>query len=120
MAGVGELSRSRALVVVPPPPAVDAAPSLWQRLKPPRRAFALSVAARGLHAGVFGAAVSWARSLALGAPMGLAAFDWMAWAWVAFRRAGTRLRPTGRPAMLVEQGPFRFGRNPMYLGIAAR
>src|SRR5262245_48544409 len=119
MAGVGELSRSRALVVVPAPPAVDSAPSFWLRLKPPRLALALSVAALALHALVLGAAVPWAQSLALGAPMALAGFAWMAWAWVAFRRAGTPLPPTARPAMLVDEGPFRFGRNPMYLGIAA-
>lgn len=118
MAGVGNLSRSRALVVVPASPVVDSAPSFWLSVKPPRLALALSAAALALHALVLGAAVPWAQSLALGVPLALAGFAWMAWAWAAFRRAGTPLAPTARPAMLVDEGPFRFGRNPMYLGLA--
>ena len=118
MAGVGDLSRSRALVVVPALPAVDSAPSFWLRLKPPRLALALSAAALALHALVLGAAVPWAQSFAIGVPIALAGFAWMAWAWAAFRRAGTPWPPTARPTMLVDEGPFRFGRNPMYLGIA--
>lgn len=40
------------------------------------------------------------------------------WAVVLFRRAGTELNPTS-PAnhSLVVAGPFRFTRNPMYLGL---
>jgi protein-S-isoprenylcysteine O-methyltransferase Ste14 len=35
---------------------------------------------------------------------------------VAFRKAGTSLRPGDEPARFVTQGPFRITRNPMYLG----
>jgi protein-S-isoprenylcysteine O-methyltransferase Ste14 len=94
-----------------------AAPSRWLQLKPPRIALALSIVALALHALVHGNAVPWAQSLAGGAALLLAGFAWMAWAWWTFRDADTPLPPTARPAVLVDHGPFRYGRNPMYLGI---
>jgi len=33
-----------------------------------------------------------------------------------FRRRGTTVAPDGEPAALIINGPFRFSRNPMYLG----
>jgi protein-S-isoprenylcysteine O-methyltransferase Ste14 len=35
-----------------------------------------------------------------------------------FKRAGTPLKPFSRSTALVIEGPFRFTRNPMYLGLA--
>ena len=35
-----------------------------------------------------------------------------------FRRAGTAIEPWGTPSALVVEGPYRFSRNPMYLGLA--
>ena len=40
------------------------------------------------------------------------------WAIVLFRRAGTPYQ-TGAPSVLVESGPYRLSRNPMYLGLTA-
>jgi protein-S-isoprenylcysteine O-methyltransferase Ste14 len=34
----------------------------------------------------------------------------------AFRRSATTIEPDGTPAALVSDGPYRFTRNPMYLG----
>ena len=34
-----------------------------------------------------------------------------------FRRAGTAIEPWGIPSALVVEGPYRFTRNPMYLGL---
>ena len=96
-------------------PAV--APSSWLRLRPPTLARLLMLAALVLHALVFGFTAPLGRSIAAGVPMMLTGFAWMAWAWWQFRRGGTPLPPTARPTMLVDEGPYRFGRNPMYLGM---
>lgn len=96
-----------------------ATPSRWLRLKPPVLALALGTAALALHALVQGTAVPWAQSLAGGVLVLLAGFGWMGWAWSLFRAAGNPLPPTARPAVLVDEGPYRVGRNPMYLGITA-
>jgi len=98
--------------------ATAAAPNRWLRLRPPTLARWLSVLAFALHALVFGLTAPLGRSLAAGVPVMIVGFAWMAWAWWHFRRAGTPLPPTAQPTMLVDEGPYRFGRNPMYLGIA--
>jgi protein-S-isoprenylcysteine O-methyltransferase Ste14 len=40
------------------------------------------------------------------------------WAAYRFRRAGTNIRPFLPSTALVTSGPYRFTRNPMYLGMA--
>jgi len=54
-----------------------------------------------------------------GAALAAAGVAWVAWARACFRNAGTPVRPADAPRVLVDHGPFAFGRNPMYLGIAA-
>ncbi|MHC4481525.1 MAG: methyltransferase family protein [Planctomycetota bacterium] len=39
------------------------------------------------------------------------------WAYCLFRRAGTTVEPSKRPAVPVLRGPFRVSRHPMYLGM---
>ena len=119
MAGAAELapagsSQSRALGVVAPP---RAAPSRWQRVRPSVLALALTMAALALHALVLRSAVPWAQSVPLGLAMLAAGFGWMAWAALTLRRAGTPLPSIARPTVLVDEGPYRFGRNPIYLGM---
>lgn len=99
--------------------SAGAAPSRWLRLKPPALALCFSAAALALHALVQGAAVPWAQSLPAGVLMLLAGLGWMGWAWSLFRAAGNPLPPSARPAVLVDEGPYRLGRNPMYLGMTA-
>jgi len=40
------------------------------------------------------------------------------WGRLEFHRAGTSVRPTEQPTTMVATGPFRFTRNPMYLGMS--
>lgn len=119
MAGAIELapagtSRSRALSVAAP---ARAAPSRWHGVRPPLLASALTMAALALHALVLRSAVPWAQSIPLGLAMVAAGFGWMAWAASTLRRAGTPLRSIAMPAVLVDEGPYRLGRNPIYLGM---
>ncbi|HEX6693996.1 MAG TPA: isoprenylcysteine carboxylmethyltransferase family protein [Longimicrobiales bacterium] len=44
---------------------------------------------------------------------------WMAWGLVTFRRARTGIIPNRPASRIVREGPYRFGRNPMYLGMTA-
>jgi protein-S-isoprenylcysteine O-methyltransferase Ste14 len=107
-------SPSRALTPVPSPRAT---PSRWQRVRPPVLALTLTLAALALHALVLRGAVPWAQSIALGAAMVAAGLGWMAWAASTLRRAGTPLPSIAKPKVLVDDGPYRFGRNPIYLGM---
>ena len=42
----------------------------------------------------------------------------MGWGLVTFRRAGTPVVPVRSARLVVTTGPFRYTRNPMYLGLA--
>ena len=53
----------------------------------------------------------------LGALVFVAGLGVMLWAARCFARAGTTLKPFERTSTLVESGPFRVTRNPMYLGM---
>lgn len=56
-------------------------------------------------------------ALALGLALIAAALGLALWGERTFKRAGTHVNPQ-RPALaLVEDGPYRFTRNPMYLGM---
>ncbi|HMK96332.1 MAG TPA: isoprenylcysteine carboxylmethyltransferase family protein [Acidimicrobiales bacterium] len=59
------------------------------------------------------AALQVAGGLAVLAGLGLAG-----WAWAIFDRSGTSKVPGEVSRVLVTAGPYRFTRNPMYLGLA--
>lgn len=44
-------------------------------------------------------------------------FGVMIWAWALFQAQRTAICPTSRATALIQTGPYRFTRNPMYLGI---
>lgn len=52
----------------------------------------------------------------IGALVLFGALAWIGWAVLTMLRAGTDPRPDKPDAVMVEGGPFRFGRNPIYLG----
>ena len=53
----------------------------------------------------------------LGYALAALSLAFMVGAALLFRRLGTGVRPFSPATMLVAQGPFRFTRNPMYLGM---
>jgi protein-S-isoprenylcysteine O-methyltransferase Ste14 len=55
---------------------------------------------------------------ALGAGLLLGGLGLSAWGFVTMRRAGTPVIPTEPTTALVSEGPFRYTRNPGYLGMA--
>ncbi|MBL8345176.1 MAG: isoprenylcysteine carboxylmethyltransferase family protein [Rubrivivax sp.] len=89
------------------------------RWRPPRVALGLALGALAAHVAWHGVAAPYGQAPLAGAALAAAGVAWMAWAWACFRVAGTPIRPTDAPRVLVDHGPFALGRNPMYLGIAA-
>jgi protein-S-isoprenylcysteine O-methyltransferase Ste14 len=69
-------------------------------------------AAPGAH--VIGAPYRYAGLVLAALALGL-----ILWAALLFRRAGTNIRPYLPSTALLLSGPYRFSRNPMYLGMAA-
>ena len=70
---------------------------------------ALAWAIATLHA-PWGESFVWFGRVMIGASLAL-----MVWAAMAFRRARTTIVPHLYPSALVETGPFRYSRNPIYL-----
>lgn len=68
--------------------------------------------------GVIGVDAPLGRRLASASVLFVAGFALNFWAVLEFRRKGTTVLPWGQPSRLVLTGPYRFTRNPMYLGLA--
>jgi protein-S-isoprenylcysteine O-methyltransferase Ste14 len=49
--------------------------------------------------------------------LGFIGFFIMMWAWLLFRRQKLAICPTAHTASIIKNGPYRFSRNPMYLGM---
>lgn len=54
----------------------------------------------------------------LGAGLGAVSFTLFSWALLALYRAGTNIPTNLAATALVTSGPYRFSRNPIYLGLA--
>lgn len=87
------------------------------RLKPPRIAVMFLLIAIGSHFLLhnyarwhFGCVVCGVATVVLG-------FLLMMWAWWLFRTHETAICPTAEATILVDRGPFRVSRNPMYSGM---
>ncbi len=84
---------------------------------PPRFFLLYGLAAAALHFTLGGPMLL--RLPWLGAAVFVAGLVLMLWGARCFARAGTTLKPFERTHALVEAGPYRFTRNPMYLGLVA-
>ncbi len=86
-------------------------------MRPPTIALSLTLIAAALHWSLNiwkGAVFSWLWG---GIILGLAGFSTMMWGWGLFKKRNVALCPTARATILINQGPYRFTRNPMYLGM---
>lgn len=81
-------------------------------------ALAASGAALAGHGLLWGLAAPLGRLPAIGASMVLLGVSITAWAAWALRRAGTPWQMGATPLVLVEEGPYRWSRHPMYGGLA--
>jgi protein-S-isoprenylcysteine O-methyltransferase Ste14 len=58
----------------------------------------------------------WLSPAQLGWTVAILGFVFSLWGILTFRRAGTTMFPFEQASRLVQDGPYRFTRNPMYLG----
>ena len=111
----GAVEGERAVTVVAPAAATRFTLLRWQ---PPVIALALAGAALASHAVLWGDNAPWGHAPVAGALLAAGGLVWVVWAWALFRAAGMPVWAGETPLQLIEEGPYRFGRNPMYLGLA--
>ena len=87
------------------------------RIKPPIIAIVLLLISFGLHFLVQGEAKLPSSFRFAGIFIPVAGFCIMSWAFRLFQKKETPVVPTDKPTTVVSDGPFRFSRNPMYIGI---
>jgi protein-S-isoprenylcysteine O-methyltransferase Ste14 len=63
--------------------------------------------------------LEWPLHAVLGLALFLAGAASAGWAWALHRAAGNALAPGATPRVLMDEGPWRISRNPMYLGLLA-
>jgi sterol desaturase/sphingolipid hydroxylase (fatty acid hydroxylase superfamily) len=86
-------------------------------LKPPRLALLFLALALLAHFTLPALGRGFWHCVACGVAPAAAGFGLMIWAWAEFRRRANPICPTQHAVTLITAGPFRFTRNPMYLGI---
>ena len=95
-----------------------ATPHWYLKIPPPIWALAMLVAAYGLERSFTWADLVYVRSLAGAVVLAAAGIGLAVWAVRTFAVAGTELEPASATnKALVTNGPFRFTRNAMYLGL---
>ncbi len=119
MAGVADAAGAVNAVTARPVSAVPTAAlrSGLLAVPPPLVALTLAGAALAAHYALWGATAPFGRVALAGASIAGLGQAWVLWAWAHFRAARTPLRTADMPLQLIEEGPYRYGRNPMYLGI---
>lgn len=82
-------------------------------------AIGLTAVASGLHLALWGTAAPLGSAPVPGAVLAASGLAWAVWAWARFRLAELPLDAGDAPLQLIEEGPYRYGRHPMYLGVTA-
>ena len=85
-------------------------------MRPPRIACLLVLVAAVLHRSLDiweGVRFSWLWG---GLIPGIAGFSVMMWSWGLFKKRNIAICPKAETTSLITDGPYRFTRNPMYLG----
>jgi protein-S-isoprenylcysteine O-methyltransferase Ste14 len=80
-------------------------------------ALAVTALSVGVHVAAWGSRAPWGRAELEGAALAAVGLAWLSWAVAVFRAAGTPVGAGDTPLQLIEEGPYRFGRHPMYLGL---
>ena len=76
----------------------------------------LTTLAVAAHLALWGVDAPWGRAEVAGLLLLGAGLAWIAWAAVTLHAAGTPIGSGRAARVLVEEGPYRFGRHPIYLG----
>lgn len=92
-------------------------PSRLLQFKPPRIAMTYMAIAVVLHFLSPEGTVLFVPYRPLGALVLAAGFVLMMWSWASFKRQATPHCLTADATSLIEQAPYSFSRNPMYLGM---
>jgi len=91
----------------------------WLTFAPPGfAALVISAAALAGHGLLWGLAAPLGRLPGLGGVLALTGLAWTGWAAWVLQRAGTPWQIGATPLVLVEEGPYRWSRHPMYGGLA--
>lgn len=85
--------------------------------RPPRIAQVLVAGAAGFHLLTPVGELRFFGNHLVGVVVGLVGLGVMMWGWATFRRLGAAVDPKAGAGVLVVSGPYRFSRNPMYLGM---
>jgi protein-S-isoprenylcysteine O-methyltransferase Ste14 len=98
--------------------AAPATPNWYLKIPPPVWSLVMLLIAYGLERSFPWGAMVHARSLPNAILLAVAGVALAIWGERVFAAAGTEIRPTSASnKKLVTGGPFRFTRNPMYLGL---
>ncbi|RQP25037.1 methyltransferase family protein [Piscinibacter terrae] len=87
-------------------------------IPPPFLLIGLVVASTVAQLAWFGHFASSIIGVAAGVVLLAASLFLLGWSASTFKQAGTPVRPTSPAVTVVREGPYRFSRNPMYVGMA--
>lgn len=88
-----------------------------RRVLPPVYLLGALILMVGLHLLLPGAQVFRSPLRCIGLPVLVLALALVVWAAGLFRKAGTTIKPFDESSMLVLDGPYRWSRNPIYVGM---